>query len=81
MRKAGFPEIVLTPVTVSESYATKEEGVNDAMIEGMTHAYGILDRMLTDTHNQFVAIASVILWCLGGLFMLMEMLSIVMAQG
>ncbi|MCP5405452.1 MAG: type II secretion system F family protein [Pseudomonadaceae bacterium] len=80
MRRAGFPELVVTPVSVSENYAPTSGNTNDVLIEGLQHAHGILDRMLSDTHKQFVAIFSATLWILGGAVMMLDMLSIVMSQ-
>jgi hypothetical protein len=81
MKKAGFPEIAVTPVAVSENYAGAEnDGINDVMIEGMNHSYGIMERMLDDTHKKFVVVFSAILWIGGGSVMLLEMMSIVMSQ-
>jgi general secretion pathway protein F len=81
MAQSGFPEIVVTPVSVSENYAGSETGVNDVMIEGMIHAHGILERMLDDTYGRFVAVTSAILWAMGGCVMLLDMMSIVLSQG
>lgn len=80
MEKAGFPAICVTPVRVSENYAGSERGVNDVMIEGMHHAYSILERELSDAHKKFVTVASTLMWLLGGSVMMLEMLSIVMSQ-
>lgn len=80
MDKAGFPPIAVTPVRVAENYSGNERGVNDAMVDGMTHAYTILDRDLSDTQRQFVTVISTILWLLGGCVMMMEMLSIILLQ-
>ncbi|MDD9911611.1 MAG: type II secretion system F family protein [Alphaproteobacteria bacterium] len=82
MTKAGFPEIAVTPVQVSENYSgNSDSGVNSVMIEGMQHAHGILEEMLADTHRKFVATFSSLLWCIGGAFMLLDMVSIVLSQG
>lgn len=80
MKRAGFPEIVVTPVSVSENYAGSDSGVNDVMIEGMNHAHGILERMLDDTHKRFVTVFSGLLWAVGGTVMLLDMMSIVLSQ-
>jgi general secretion pathway protein F len=80
MHKAGFPEIAVTPVQVSENYAGDQSGVNNVMIEGMQHSHGILDEMLGDTHRRFVAVFSALLWSMGGTIMLMDMVSIVLSQ-
>jgi type IV pilus assembly protein PilC len=80
MDKAGFPPIAVTPVKVSENYAGNTDGVNDVMVEGMDHAYTILDRLLTDANRRFVGTFSATMWILGGCTMLLEMLSIVFAQ-
>jgi len=80
MDKAGFPPIAVTPVKVSENYSGNQDGVNDVMVEGMDHAYTILDRLLTDANRRFVSVFSATLWILGGATMLLEMLSIVFAQ-
>lgn len=81
MSKAGFPEIAVTPVEVSENFAgDKETGVNNLMIEGMEHAHKILDRMLGDTHRRFISVTSTLLWLLGGSIMLLDMVSIVLSQ-
>lgn len=80
MEKAGFPLISVTPVKVSESYAGNSKGVNDVMIDGMNHAYSILERELNDAYTNFVAVFSTIMWLLGGAVLLLEMLAIVMAQ-
>ncbi|MBI1364091.1 MAG: hypothetical protein GC134_08905 [Proteobacteria bacterium] len=80
MDKAGFPPIAVTPVKVSENYAGNTDGINDVMVEGMDHAYTILDRLLTDANSRFVGVTSAFLWIAGGAVMLMEMLSIVFAQ-
>ena len=80
MDKSGFPNIAVTPIRVSEHYAGSESGVNDVMVEGMRHAYTILDRDLQDAQGKFITAAATIMWILGGMTMLMEMLSIVMAQ-
>lgn len=80
MEKAGFPSIAVTPIRVSEHYAGSSDGVNDVMVEGMRHSYTILERDLADAHRKFVSSASAMMWVLGGTTMLLEMLSIVMAQ-
>ena len=51
------------------------------MIDGMEHAYHILERELEDAQGKFVAIFSTIMWFLGGGVLLLEMLSIVLSQG
>ena len=81
MEKAGFPDIAVTPVRVSEHYSANDSGVNDAMIEGMQHAHVIIERMLDDTHKSFVTVVSVTLWILGGAVMMTEMVSIIFSQG
>ncbi len=81
MERAGFPEIIVTPVSVAENYAPTTGHVNDVLIEGMQHAHAILERMLTDTHTKFVGIFSAVLWILGGALMMCDMLSIVLSQG
>lgn len=81
MEKAGFPDIAVTTVRVSEHYAASSNGVNDAMIEGMQHAHVIIERMLNDTHKSFVTVISVTLWILGGAVMMTEMISIIFSQG
>ncbi len=80
MEKAGFPEIAVTPVRVSENFAGESDGVNNLMIEGMQHAYGILENMLEDTHRRFITGASAILWFAGGMILLVDMVSIVLSQ-
>ena len=80
MHKAGFPSIAVTPVQVSEHYSGNSSGVNDVMIEGMNHAYSIIERELDDAHTRFIAIFSTIMWLLGGGVMLLEMMSIVLSQ-
>ncbi len=80
MKKAGFPDIVVTPVSVAENYTSSDEGINDVMIEGMHHAYGILERMLNDANTRFVSVTSSSFWVLGGGVMLLDMLSIVLTQ-
>ena len=80
MEKAGFPPISVTPIRVSEHYAGSDKGVNDVMVEGMRHSYTILDRDLNDAQKKFISTAATIMWILGGSTMLMEMLSIVIAQ-
>lgn len=81
MEKAGFPDIAVTPVKVSEHYAANAAGVNDAMIEGMQHSHVIIERMLDETHQRFVTVVSVVLWILGGAVMMTEMISIIFSQG
>lgn len=81
MAKAGFPDIAVTTVEVSEHYAAGDNGVNDAMVDGMKHAHVILERMLNDTHSKFVTVVSVTLWVLGGAVMMTEMVSIIFSQG
>ncbi len=80
MHRAGFPEIVVTPVSVAENYAPTSGSTNDVLIEGMQHAHGILDRMLGDTQKRFVSVFSALLWVMGGAVMMLDMLSIVMSQ-
>lgn len=80
MEKAGFPPLSVTPIRVSEHYGGSKTGVNDVMVEGMRHSYTILDRDLTDAQRRFVATASAFMWVLGGVTMLLEMLSIILAQ-
>ena len=80
MDKAGFPPIAVTPIQVSEHYSGSDSGVNDVMVEGMRHAYTILDRDLNDAQKKFISTAATIMWILGGVTMLLEMLSIVLAQ-
>lgn len=80
MKRSGFPELVVTPVSVAENYAPTEGNVNDVLIEGMQHAHTILERMLNDTRTRFIAVSSAILWLLGGVVMMLDMLSIVIAQ-
>lgn len=80
MDKAGFPEIVVTPMRISEHYTSADDGVNDVMIEGMHHSYNIIERYMNDIHKRFIGIASVILWIGGGALMLTEMLSIMFGQ-
>jgi type II secretory pathway component PulF len=80
MAKSGFPEIIVTPVSVAENYAPTNGNVNDVLIEGMQHAHTILERMLNDTQTRFVAVFSAVLWVLGGAIMMCDMLSIVLAQ-
>lgn len=81
MSRAGFPELIVTPVAVSENYAPTSGTVNDVLIEGMQHAHAILERMLNDTHARFIAVFSAFLWILGGAIMMLDMLSIVLTQG
>jgi type II secretory pathway component PulF len=80
MTRAGFPELIVTPVSVAENYAPTEGNVNDVMIDGMTHAHGILERMLEDTQKRFIAVFSTVLWVAGGVLMMLDMLSIVLTQ-
>lgn len=80
MTRAGFPELIVTPVSVAENYAPTTGNVNDVLIEGMQHSYAILERMLNDTHGKFISIASGLLWVLGGAVMMLDMLSIVLSQ-
>ncbi len=80
MTRAGFPELIVTPVSVAENYAPTEGNVNDVLIEGMSHAHNILERILTDTHGRFIAVFSTLLWIMGGAVMMLDMLSIVMSQ-
>ena len=81
MSKSGFPEIIVTPVSVAENYAPTNGNVNDVLIEGMQHAHAILERMLNDTQARFVGVFSAALWLMGGAIMMCDMLSIVLAQG
>jgi type II secretory pathway component PulF len=81
MEKAGFPEIIVTPVSVAENYAPTSGTVNDVLIEGMQHSHAILERMLNETHKMFVGVFSAFLWILGGALMMCDMLSIVLSQG
>lgn len=80
MQKAGFPSIVVTPVSVSENYAGSSDGVNDVMINGMNHSYDIINRELEDTHKKFIGVFSTLLWILGGVTMLVEMMGIILSQ-
>lgn len=80
MERAGFPSIAVTPVAVSEHYSGADDGVNDVMIEGMKHSYSIIERDLDDTQRRFINTVATILWLGGGCIMLMEMMSIIMAQ-
>lgn len=80
MAKSGFPSIVVTPVSVSENYAGSEDGINDVMINGMNHSYDIISRELEDTHKRFIGVFSTVLWMLGGLTMLIEMMGIILSQ-
>ena len=80
MSRAGFPELIVTPVSVAENYAPTEGHVNDVLIEGMQHAHAILERMLNDTHSRFIAVFSAGLWIVGGMVMMFDMLSIVLTQ-
>ena len=80
MHRAGFPELIVTPVSVAENYAPTEGSVNSVLIEGMQHSYAILERMLADTHKRFISVASGLLWVLGGAVMMLDMLSIVLSQ-
>lgn len=80
MTRAGFPELIVTPVSVAENYAPTTGSVNDVLIEGMQHAYTILERMLTETNARFVSVFSSILWVAGGVVMMLDMLSIVLSQ-
>lgn len=80
MSRAGFPELIVTPVSVAENYAPTEGNVNDVLIEGMQHAYTILERMLNDTHARFISVFSAFLWVIGGAVMMLDMLSIVLTQ-
>lgn len=80
MSRAGFPELIITPVRVAENYAPTSGSVNDVLVEGMQHAHAILERMLNDTHQRFVGVFSAVLWILGGIVMMLDMLSIVLSQ-
>ncbi|MFZ2587254.1 MAG: type II secretion system F family protein [Alphaproteobacteria bacterium] len=80
MSRSGFPELVITPVSVAENYAPTSGNTNDVLIEGMQHAHGILERMLADTQQMYVSVFSTVLWLAGGLVMMLDMLSIVMSQ-
>ena len=57
-----------------------KNAVNDVMIDGMNHSYSILERDLSETYKSFIIIASTIIWLLGGVVMLIDMLSIVLSQ-
>lgn len=81
MEKSGFPAISVTPVKVAEHYTSSNRNVNDVMIDGMQHAYSILERELADAQKAFIAVFSTIMWFLGGSVLLLEMLSIVLSQG
>lgn len=80
MSRAGFPELIVTPVSVAENYAPTEGNVNDVLIEGMQHAHAILERILNDTHTRFISVFSAALWIVGGAVMMFDMLSIVLTQ-
>ena len=80
MERSGFPGIAVTPVAVSEHYSGKEGETNDVMVEGMHHAYNIMEREVGDTHKQAINMFSSILWIIGGGIMMAEMMSIVMTQ-
>lgn len=80
MSRSGFPELIVTPVSVAENYAPTSGSVNDVLIEGMQHAHTILERMLNDTHSRFISVFSAILWIIGGAVMMLDMLSIVLSQ-
>lgn len=80
MEKAGFPNIAVTPVRVSENYAGSRVGVNDVMIDGMNHAQAIMERDLDDTQRRFITTFSSMMWIMGGAVMLLDMLSIVFTQ-
>lgn len=80
MQRSGFPELAVTPVSVAENYAPTSGNTNDVLIEGMQHAHGILERMLSDTHSRFVSVFSASLWVMGGAVMMLDMLSIVLSQ-
>lgn len=80
LEKAGFPEIAVTPVRVSEHYTAADSEVNDAMVEGMQHSHAIIARYLAESQGFFIATISVILWFLGGATMLLDMLSIIFSQ-
>lgn len=80
MSRSGFPELIVTPVSVAENYAPSSGSVNDVLIEGMQHAHAILERMLNDTHARFIGVFGAILWLLGGAVMMLDMLSIVLSQ-
>ena len=81
MERSGFPAIAVTPVKVAEHYAGGKNDVNDVMIDGMNHAYSVLERELNDANVRFVTTFSTIMWFLGGGMLLLEMLSIVLSQG
>ena len=81
MEKAGFPGLAVTPVAVSENYAGGGDGAtNDVMIEGMQHAYNIMEREVDDTQKKAISMFSTVLWLLGGGIMMAEMMSIVLTQ-
>ena len=80
LEKAGFPEIAVTPVRVSEHYTSNDSEVNDAMVEGMDHSHAIIERYLEEASGTFITSISVLLWMAGGAVMLFDMLSIVFSQ-
>ncbi|HAG52536.1 MAG TPA: hypothetical protein DCL21_01995 [Alphaproteobacteria bacterium] len=80
LEKAGFPEIAVTPVRVSEHYTAADSQVNDAMVEGMEHSHAIISRYLEESQGFFIATVSVLLWLGGGVIMLLDMLSIIFSQ-
>ncbi|NBX86464.1 MAG: hypothetical protein EBQ80_04410 [Proteobacteria bacterium] len=80
MGRAGFPELIVTPVSVAENYAPTTGNVNDVLIEGMQHSHAILERILNDAHKTFIGVFSAMLWIMGGAVMMLDMLSIVLSQ-
>lgn len=80
MERAGFPHVATTPVSVAENYVNKEGNTNDVLIEGMHHSYEIMERELEETHKRFLGFSTSFIWMLGGLFMLVEMMSVVLTQ-
>jgi type IV pilus assembly protein PilC len=80
LEKAGFPEIAVTPVRVSEHYTAADSEVNDAMVEGMEHSHAIISRYLEEAQNFYITSVSVFLWIAGGVVMLLDMLSIIFSQ-
>ena len=80
LEKAGFPEIAVTPVRVSEHYTAADSQVNDAMVEGMQHSHAIIARYLEEAQSFYITTISVLLWLGGGALMLLDMLSIIFSQ-
>ena len=80
LEKSGFPEIAVSPVRISENYTSANSEINDSMVEGMQHSHAIIERYLNETQNRFIGAISVVLWLLGGVVMLLDMLSIVFSQ-